>query len=96
MQDNKLNTNAWINITHNSNTSANVTRTSTWPVIIDHKKVCPKCLQYFTGVGALIARGSQLDIGNCALLVIATTHIMPPTQLDPETNPKPPANDNTT
>ena len=46
-----------------------------------------------TGVGALIAIGSQEDIGNCALLVIATTHIMPPTppqmRLDPETNPKP-------
>jgi hypothetical protein len=39
-----------------------------------------------TGVGALIAIGSQEDIGNCALLVIATTHIMPPKPLiDPET-----------
>lgn len=46
-----------------------------------------------TGVGALIAIGSQEDIGNCALLVIATTHIRPPIpflrRLDPETNPKP-------
>ena len=39
-----------------------------------------------TGVGALIAIGSQEDIGNCALLVIATTHIMPPTRILAETN----------
>ena len=39
-----------------------------------------------TGVGALIAIGSQEDIGNCALLVIATTHIILPKPLiDPET-----------
>jgi len=44
-----------------------------------------------TGVGALIAKGSQEDSGHWALLVIATIHIMPPTlermRLDPETNP---------
>lgn len=44
-----------------------------------------------TGVGALIANGSHEDSGNCALLVIATIHIMPPTlarmRLDPEINP---------
>ena len=51
-----------------------------------------------TGVGALIAIGSQEDSGNWALLVIATIHIMPPTciermRLDPDTNPKPQISD---